>query len=59
MTFDDLLKKVGVPTKILFDDGGQWDYTRLSIGSNGEQYFRGIRLTFVGDCVSRVLWVGE
>ncbi len=57
MTFDDLLRKVGVPTEIRVTDDGSWIYARESHDGSGRPYGPGIRLRFVGDSVSFVnLW---
>jgi hypothetical protein len=53
MTFDDLLKKVGLPTGIRADDGVWW-YSRPATDSRGQSTNRGIVLHFIRDYVTSV-----
>ena len=53
MTFDDVLRKIGLPNSINTDDG-RWNYVRTVMGENGQPMQQGITLAFVGDTASRV-----
>jgi len=53
MTFDDVLRKIGLPNSINTDDG-RWNYVRTVMGENGQPMQQGITLAFVGDTASGV-----
>ena len=53
MTFDDVLRKIGLPTSISTDDGS-WHYIKVQLADNGQQQQQGISFRFVGDMVSSV-----
>ncbi len=53
LTFDDVLRKIGLPNSIAVDDG-RWTYAKTRIGDGGQPIQMGIQLVFVGDTVSSV-----
>ena len=53
MTFDDVLKKVGLP-QMIDDEHGYWNYFRQQPDDQGQPRQTGVRFVFVGDSVSTV-----
>jgi hypothetical protein len=53
MTFDDLLRKVGIPPTIRVTDDGAWIYQHMVLEPDGLDE-QGIQLFFVGDTVTGV-----
>jgi hypothetical protein len=53
MTFDDLLRKVGLPMVISSEDGA-WAYFRYFVDEFGQERQRGVTFRFAGDSVSLV-----
>jgi hypothetical protein len=53
MTFDELLKKVGLPTEFA-PGAGAWGYYRPYRNADGEARSRGVVFYFAGDRVIRL-----